>query len=504
MNFTELLQEKRVIFFDGAMGTSLQPYLRAGLPPEKLNLVFPQKVKAAHLSYIKQGVDVIETNTFGANRIKLDKFNLTQKLKDINYHAVKIAKETAYSQLVGASIGPLGNLVQPWGEITSSQALEVFREQIEILAEAGADIVVIETMMSLKEAKIAVVAAREVCDLPVVCQLTFGEQGRTLTGTDAETAVFTLEALNIEVSGANCSIGPEQMFPVVKAMVSCASKPLIFQPNAGNPHLVKGKTVFPVGPEEFSEWAKKFVESGVKIVGGCCGTTPEHIAAMVKNIKNISPPVKKHLILKGFSSRKKIYTFKKESPLFLGINFPLELMENEKENFDKILQLVDKAKEKGCSFLNLNFAKIPQNFKISSFMNFLQQNTDLGINMEIDKPSFVYDALSELEGKGLVFLSCSSWQEEEILTQIKKWGAAPGFNIYLDKKTQIKKEIEIILQKCKKIKMNIEEVVVKITLPPFSQFSFSFADVINKIKKVKSRIPVSVILQLNNFSTTKI
>lgn len=495
MNFKQLIQEKRIIFFDGAMGTFLQPYLSPGLPPEKLNLMHPQKVKNVHLSYLNQGVDIIETNTFGANRIKLEKFNLAHRLRDINYRAVRIAKEAVSHQLVGASIGPLGGLIQPWGEITTHQALEVFKEQIEIVAEAGADIIVIETMMSLKEAKIAVVAAREICGLPIVCQLTFGEQGRTLTGTDPQTAVFTLESMDTEVLGANCSIGPKKMFPVVKTMVSTTSKPLIFQPNAGEPFLTQGKTAFPVGPEEFSRWIKKFVENGVRIVGGCCGTTPEHIGAVIKNIKKISSPAKKNPVLKGFSSRTKVYFLKKDDPVCVGINFSSELVEKKKP--DEILELVAKAEEKELSFLNLSFRKMNKDFKITPFVNLLQQSTNLGIGVDIDEPSSVDEALGELEGRGLVFLSL---HEEEIFKIAKKWGATPGFNIYLNEKSCVEKEIKTILQKCKKTGTNMEKVVVKITLPPFCQHNRSFRDRIIEINQAKQHTPITTILELSDYS----
>jgi len=495
MNFRELLKEKKVVFFDGAMGTSLQSYLSPGSPPEKLNLTLPQKVKEVHLSYAREGVDVIETNTFGANRVKLEKYGLASRTKDINYRAVKIAKEAASSQLVGASIGPLGDLIQPWGEITTSQALQVFREQIESIAEAGADLIVIETMASLKEARIAAVAAREVCDLPVVCQLTFGEQGKTLIGIDARTGVFALEALDLDVVGANCSIGPREMFPVVKTMVSCAKKPLIFQPNAGKPVLEKGKTLFPVTPEEFSWWTKKFVECGAKIIGGCCGTTSEHIAAMVTKTRNICVPSKKTPPIKGFSSRTKIYSFKEETPLLVGINLSREFIEG--ESLDKISELLAFAEEKQCSFLNLGFRKRSKGFGIGSFINFLQQNTNLGICIDTEGKSFLDEALGELEGKGLVFLNPD---DEEALKITKKWGATVGFNIYLHKKTDIGGEFNRILEKCRQISVNPEEVVLKITMPPFGRYNFSFKDKITEIKKAKLCIPVSVILELNEFS----
>ena len=298
MKFRDLLEKKKVIFFDGAMGTSLQPYLSHNTPPEILNLTLPEKVKEVHLSYINQGVDVIETNTFGGNRIKLEKYGEDKNLREINYQAVKIAKEVSSSNLVGASIGPLGELIQPWGKISANEALEVFREQIEVLVEAGSDLIVIETMMSLKEAKIAVIAARQVCDLPVVCQLTFNENGKTLIGNTPQTVVSALEMLDVDAIGANCGTGPEEMLQVVRIMNSYSNKPLIFQPNAGKPYLNHGKTSFSVTPEKFAQGIKQFVQNGARIVGGCCGTNFSHIAAMIREVKGLFPPYKKPIKLK--------------------------------------------------------------------------------------------------------------------------------------------------------------------------------------------------------------
>jgi len=186
---------------------------------------------------------------------------------------------------VGASIGPLGTLIEPWGNLSSDEASSVFKEQIEAVSKAGADLIVIEKMMYIKEAEVAVLAARNVCHLPVVCQITFAENGRTLMGEDPEAVSDVLEDLGVDALGANCSVGPDSLFPVAEKMSFKTHLPLIFQPNAGQPQLQDGKTTYPVLAEQFSDWMQKFVNLGVKIVGGCCGTTPAHLKTTVSRHK---------------------------------------------------------------------------------------------------------------------------------------------------------------------------------------------------------------------------
>ena len=281
-NFRELMQKEGVIVFDGAIGTILQgKNTPQGSPLEELNLTEPSKVADVHLSYAEAGVDVVGSNTFGANRIKLGRYGLESRIEAINREGVRIAREAAPSCLVGASIGSLGTLIEPLGELSLDEARSVFRQQIGLVSKAGADLIVIETMMYIKEAEIAILAARDVCELPVVCQVTFAENERTLMGEDADAVWSALEDLRIDALGANCSVGPDSLLPVAEKICLKTHLPLIFQPNAGKPQLRDGRTEYPVLPEEFSNWMEKFVELGVKIIGGCCGTTPAHLEAIV-------------------------------------------------------------------------------------------------------------------------------------------------------------------------------------------------------------------------------
>ena len=285
-NFRDLLKTKEPIIFDGAMGTSLQS---AGLPlgtaPEEWNLSHPERVRRVHISYVETGVDVIETNTFGANRVKLEKYKLGRMIDEINRKGVQIARQASSSCLVGASVGPLGVLIEPLGDFSQDEAFLAFKEQIEALCLEKIDLIIIETMMDLNEARLAAVAARSVCDLPIVCQVTFSARGRTLMGDDPRSVVETLSGLGIEAVGTNCSLGPGELFPLAEEIVTLSRLPVVVQPNAGQPRLKQGKTTYSVSENEFSEWAEKFVDMGVKIVGGCCGTTPSHLRATVERLK---------------------------------------------------------------------------------------------------------------------------------------------------------------------------------------------------------------------------
>ena len=287
--FGRLLEERCIILFDGAMGTEL---LRRGFPqgkcPEEWNVSHPEEVAAIHRAYMVAGADVVETNTFGGNRLKLAAYGLQDRVYELNYAGVKVAREAVGDGcLVAGSLGPTGEFLNPLGRLSEEEARAVFREQVEAFYEAGADLIVIETMFDLAEAKAALLAAREAGDLPVVCHMTFGAEGRTLMGTDPETAAKALEESGASAVGANCSTGPREMVDVVARMARVARVPVIAQPNAGVPSLVEGHMVYPETPETMATYIPKFVEAGVRLLGGCCGTTPEHIRAIRETLESM-------------------------------------------------------------------------------------------------------------------------------------------------------------------------------------------------------------------------
>ncbi len=286
--FSEKLTKRNVILADGAMGTMLHA---RGVGFDKcfdeLNLANPSAVAEIHRAYIEAGAQLIITNTFGANRFKLTKHGLQEKIVEINKAGVDLAKRVVSASfrevLVAGDVGPLGVRIAPYGRVKPEAAREAFAEQIHALAESGVDLIVIETFSDLYEIREAIKAAREVCDLPVVASVTFTRDDRTLLGDDPVKVARMLHEYGVDVIGVNCSGGPAQLLRLLKQMNQVVPNGKFWiKPNAGWPEQVGGRIMYPADAEYFGEYALSFREAGACIVGGCCGTTPQHIAAMKK------------------------------------------------------------------------------------------------------------------------------------------------------------------------------------------------------------------------------
>ncbi len=263
--------------------------LPAGYCPELWNLENPAAISKIHQTYIANGADIIETNTFGANRIKLEHYGLADQVATLNEAAVKAARAAcAPHTKIAGSVGPTGKLLEPLGDLNFDTAVDVFQEQIRALVAADVDMIIIETIIDLQEMRAALIAAKTVTTKPVICQLSFGADGRTITGTDPETAAIVLSALGADVIGANCSLGPAQLLQVIEQLALHAQTPISVQPNAGMPELIHGETVFPMTPAEMAEWAPKLAAAGASYIGGCCGTTPAHIQAVKTALLHVS------------------------------------------------------------------------------------------------------------------------------------------------------------------------------------------------------------------------
>lgn len=290
--FRELVKNGPVLL-DGATGTNLQ---KAGMPvgvcPEQWILENSEVLIDLQKRYVEAGTDILFAPTFTASRIKLKEYGLEDHLEEMNRKLVALSKEAAKgtNALVAGDLTMTGEQLYPLGDLMFEDLVDVYKEQAKIIADAGADLFVVETMMSLQECRAAVLAIREVCDLPVMVSLTYNEDGRTLYGTVPVTAVVVMQSLGADAVGMNCSTGPEAMLEPIAKMAEYATIPLLAKPNAGMPELIDGQTVFNVEPEEFAEVGKKLVEEGAAIIGGCCGTTPEHIRALKEAVKGI--PVK--------------------------------------------------------------------------------------------------------------------------------------------------------------------------------------------------------------------
>jgi methionine synthase I (cobalamin-dependent)/5,10-methylenetetrahydrofolate reductase len=287
--------DDRVLVCDGAMGTLLYAQgVFINRCFDALNLTDPDRVTAVHADYVRAGADVVETNTFGANRIKLQAFGLADQIREINTAGVRLARSAAGDQVyVAGAMGPLGLRIEPWGKTASDEAEAYFREQAEALVEAGVDLVMLETFRDVNEITAAIAAVRSVCALPIVAQMTIEDEGNSLDGTPPEQFVPALQAAGADVIGINCSIGPAHMLEALERMAALTSARLSAQPNAGRPRDIEGRTLYLTSPEYMASYARRFLAARVRLVGGCCGTTPQHIthikAAVSGNASSKSP-----------------------------------------------------------------------------------------------------------------------------------------------------------------------------------------------------------------------
>ena len=291
------MQNKR-LFFDGGMGTLLQKSgLRPGEPSEAMNSRAREAVVSAHLAYLKAGANIIKTNTFGINSLKCDDVEGELALAlDIAKEAVSLSSSDAY---IAFDVGPTGRMLKPLGDLEFEDAVKIFAKNMCLADSLGADLILIETMSDLYETKAAVLAAKENSSLPIFVTCAFGQDGKLLTGASPEAVVAMLEALGVDAIGMNCSVGPENMLSLLPELLECSSTPIILNPNAGLPKMVGGETVYDLTPDEFAAIMTRACEMGATVVGGCCGTTPEHIASLVSSAKDapVSIPAKKDITL---------------------------------------------------------------------------------------------------------------------------------------------------------------------------------------------------------------
>lgn len=279
-----------IVVFDGGMGTMIQPYMKLGELPEMLNLTMPDVVYGVHKAYLEAGADVVETNTLNANRRKLARAG--QSVENVISAAVNNARRAVDEcghGYVALSMGSTGVMLEPLGDMSFDEAADIYAEMAAAGEKAGADLILIETVSDLHEIKAAIYGAKQKTHLPVAVTMTFDENGRTLTGAGIKTAAVTLEALGADIVGMNCGLGPDMMCRLMPELAECASVPILINPNAGLPRLVDGASVYAVGPDEFARDAAQLAQAGARLIGGCCGTTPEHIAALRRLIGNLLP-----------------------------------------------------------------------------------------------------------------------------------------------------------------------------------------------------------------------
>lgn len=317
--FQALVKEK-LLFLDGATGTNLQKKgMSAGVCPEKWILEHRDIMIDLQRQFVDAGSDIVYAPTFTSNRIKLAEYGLADEVEKMNRELVAISKEAVGDRAyVAGDLTMTGEQLAPIGKISFEELVEVYKEQIRYLTDAGVDLLVIETMMSLQETRAAVIAAKEVCDLAVMVTLTFESDGRTLFGTDAVTAAVVLESLGVAAVGTNCSTGPDRMVETVRAMAQATAIPIIAKPNAGLPSLdAAGNTVYDMDAETFGQGMRELISAGASIIGGCCGTTPDYIRTAKKAVADMPLMRREKPKLRFLTSERKTVAFGLDDPFIV-------------------------------------------------------------------------------------------------------------------------------------------------------------------------------------------
>lgn len=470
------LADKRILLLDGATGTNLQ---KAGMPvgvcPEQWILENPEVLIDLQKRYVEAGTDILFAPTFTANRIKLEEYGLQGRLEEMNRKLVELSKVAAGGKaLIAGDLTMTGEQLYPLGDLQFEELVEVYKEQVQVLLEAGVDLFVVETMMSLQECRAAVLAIRELCDLPVMVSLTYNEDGRTLYGTDPVTAVVVLQSLGADAVGMNCSTGPDAMLSPVAKMAEYATIPLMAKPNAGMPELVDGKTVFNVGPEEFAKAGKKLAEAGAGILGGCCGTTPEHICALKEAVDGV-------LVRKPLEKKRRVLTSERKSvEIRLDGNFMVigerinptgkkKLQAELKEgSLNLVRTMALEQEENGAQILDINMGMngIDEKEMMLRTIYEVTSTVDCPLCIDSSHVDIIEAALRIYPGRALInSISLEKEKFENLLPIAKKYGAMfillPLSDEGLPKDSEEKHGIiRTILEEAIRIGMAKEDIIV--------------------------------------------
>ena len=428
----------QILIFDGAMGTMLQQRgLAPGQSPEELNLTMPDVVESVHLDYLRAGADIVITNTFGGSRLKLQEYKLEDRVAEINRRAVEIARgacQKAGHGLVAASLGPTGHFVSPVGDTSFDEMYAIYLEQAEAIASARPDYFLLETFSDLGEMRAALLACRDAGNeqIPVICSMTY-TNGRTLTGVSPAVAAVTLEAMGASVIGCNCSGGPDELQQVVEELSRYTELPLVAQPNAGLPLMVDGKVQYPLGVEQFADEMKKFLPYQVAFLGGCCGTTPQHIAGLKAAVQDFDVQPRSVEPLGRLSCREHIVEIGGNTlPKMIGerIN-PTARKKLAQGLRDGDLAMIEKEaelqEEAGAHILDVNVGThgIDEVQVMADVLTLLQQSISIPLCLDSTKPDVLERALKQYQGKALInSVNGEQASLENILPLAKRYGAA--------------------------------------------------------------------------------
>lgn len=516
--FRTLVQQK-VLILDGATGTNLQ---KAGMPtgvcPEAWILEHPDVLVQLQMDYINAGSNIIYAPTFSGNRIKLEEYGLEKELDSMNKRLVALSKEavakTGYRAYVAGNLTMTGRQLYPIGNLPLEELIDVYKEQIKSLVDAGVDLLVVETMMSLAEARAALIATKETCDLPVIVSMTYNEDGRTLYGTNPETAVTVLQSLGADAIGINCSTGPEEMIPLVERMKCYTNVPILAKPNAGMPELVDGETVYAMTPEEFAEYGRRLMEAGANLVGGCCGTTPKHITALAQMAQLMEVP--------EISTEKKRLLASERQMLEIDINGGFlvvgerinptgkkKLQEQLREGkLDLVIQMAEEQEQQGASVLDINVGMngIDEDEMMQKVIYEVTSAVNLPLCIDSSYVEAIEHALRIYPGRALInSISLEKEKFEKLLPIAKKYGAMfillplsdEGLPANLEEKKQI---IHAIYDEALRLGFTKEDIIVDGLVTTVGANKQAALETLETIAYCKNELELATVCGLSNIS----
>lgn len=513
--FLDLIKNGPIIL-DGATGTNLQ---KAGMPtgvcPEQWILDHKDVLLQLQKSYKEAGSKIVYAPTFSGNRIKLEEYGLEQEIKKINTELVKLSKEAMGEDgYVAGNITMTGEQLYPMGSLSFEELVDIYKEQAGYMIEAGVDLFVVETMMSLAETRAAVIAIKEICDLPVMVSMTYNEDGRTLYGTDPETAVVVLQSLGVDMIGTNCSTGPKEMVEILKKMRPYANVPLFAKPNAGLPELVDGETVYQMTPEEFASFGVELVKNGAAVVGGCCGTTPAHMKALYEAIKDMEVPEVNKEYKRALASERKTLDIDINGR-FLVVGERInptgkkKLQEQLREgNLELVLEMAESQEENGADILDINMGMngIDEKEMMLKAMHEVARAVNLPLCIDSSHVDIIEAALREYPGRALInSISLESGKFERLIPIAKKYGAMfvllPLSDKGLPENLQEKKEIiHTILEEALRQGIRKEDIIVDGLVATIGANKNAALETFETIRYCKEELGLCTICGLSNIS----
>ena len=503
---------KQILFFDGGMGTMLQKNgMKGGEIPELININNPDLIKSIHTQYLNAGADIITTNSFGANPLKL---NGEASAEAVAEAAVMLAKEAVNEfkkGYVAFDIGPTGKLLEPTGELSFDDAYESFKSMAIVAENSGADLVIIETMSDTLEAKAAVLAVKENTSLPIFLTMTFDETHKTLTGADVDVMSAMFEGLGVDCLGINCGLGPKQIAELMDRLAKISSIPIMAQPNAGLPEIKDGKTVYTVSPDDFAEECTAIAKCGASVIGGCCGTTPEHIEKLVNKCKDFTPIVEEKNFTVVSSYSRAVYL--NNRPVIVGerINptgkkkFKEALRNND---IDYILNEAFVQRDSGADILDVNVGlpEINECEMMEKAVKAISSAVNLPLQIDSSDPETIERALRIYNGKPMIN-SVNGKKEilDSILPIVQKYGGVlvglcldeGGIPETAEKRVKIAENIANEAAKYGIKKKNLVMDALTLTISAQQEES---AQTIKALNAIKTQLGIKTILGVSNIS----